>query len=160
MGSALPTCSCTGIVAQLLLREGCWEGHQLPGMLQGSDPSWKGRGWPFHASHLLLQLILPGCCTCPPPQGHLLLLFPPPCNPGRRYSFNLSKGSGRSKTFSDGSHRAVSSQIASRPERPRDPPHPTHAELIPSQADLFTPLPTARGSWGDFLWICPPGHLL
>lgn len=34
---------------------------------------------------------------------------PPPSSPGRRCSFNLSKSSGRSNTFSSGSHQAATS---------------------------------------------------
>lgn len=72
----------------------------LPSVAVGCSPGQR----------LPVLLILPGRWPCPPPWGTSAHAFFFACSsPGRRCCFNLSEGSGRSKAFSDGSHRAAPS---------------------------------------------------
>lgn len=94
---------------------------------------------------------LPGCCTCPR-RGHLLVLF----SPGRRCSFHLSENSGRSKTFSGGSLRAVSppDRIKARGSALSAASHPTVGSFLGWDVPGFI----HTDPRGRCLLICPPGH--
>ncbi|XP_071899142.1 uncharacterized protein [Anas platyrhynchos] len=73
-------------------------------------------------------------------------------SPGRRCCFNLSEGSGRSKTFSDGSHRAAPS-----PDCINAPGPVVSSSLGRDVPVLFAFIHPSATDPGGPLRVCPPG---